>query len=1761
MEIPESVPAFVPDGVSEGGIDQGYPRTTIFMIHGLAGPEPDDRVDCERTWLTWANAEYRSLTYSPSVIVGEETFESALEKEARNILEHILGSTAHDYEQLFMFWAHDIGGAIVKLALLIATREEKYRHIADRTHSVMFFGTPHRRSHKHDLNSVAPEIIYTCSNIVPGRSAFQMINTLAHQHEDIGRQFTDISYRFGIVNYYQSSASISTSSHKVIVPEDCATMGLETEVRIGRDYPHQYLPSFMSAAEAMVLQSHILNTKIALWTPFGKFIDLIFTCASQEAAPQVESQISIFSSAIFESWVTSEDLAPRYIALKLNGASERTDILRIAATTIQEQQQTPWVKYPALCYPEEGELNIYASLILQVLAQQPQSFMNISHLVPTVMDSIRSTNRVWAGRTLWGCLRTLIHSPTCVPTYGFIHIGSPTSVHVLDMLHSALQETESNFRLVLAPREDQYFHCEQLKPLVVDVEPSGSTWDTAEVGALEDPTAIRARLHDLVLEDPSLGHWVLCGLAWVAYAFRPLTLEELDVVLSLESHRLGTSPPSSRARFIELLPGIIECKLGRIILVDPKVPEIVLQLTKSLHVYDISPHARIAQTSLAFLVTCVIKDKDGNPIQLGERFISNREVPIVYPDFTEYAARYWPAHCRLAGVDDINSEDAFSNFVADKSNLRKWISLVEYFSQLTIPRQMCTDSMVESLGGYLDFKSFKGLEVLYNIIIRPSRLNSLERLLIYAAEHGDRNLLCRLYQNIESIGQSAVIRATAASRGALHDELIEHFARLRENDPTILTRIQLTAQAMGNREISDKILLNLPSIMPDSTRNEWLTEALEIAIENQDNEIITKLLERQDLVQHISSDRTSRWTVLHLAAHAGDLSIMSQLLNTDLRNIIDVISLENASPLIIASSRGFVSVARLLLSKEALPNLRGDDEKRALHFASQYGFCKTAEELLLKGSDVTAQDYEGDCPLHVAIRSRKIKLAELLVEAFPSIQIDVNEPPDEISHHFHSHDTEMSIDDELDETGHRSPDADVEMTIDNESGLRGIAAPIDRINDVGRTVLSEAAEQNLPSVVRHLLEKGADSTVLDDLSYTAIHLATKIGASEVIRMLITKSPVLDLQTEDSGCTPLHFCCYRGHLEAALQLMESGVDIYLRDGWNRTPLSAACAVGDLRLVKALLQKYDREEWPASLAEATKYGYYDVTEYLLDMGCPVNITTTHTTALLNASQFAQTKIVELLLLRGAEVEIADSSGQRAIHKAVQGKSHEVVRLLSDIGATLNVQDNDDDTPLSTAIYLKCPEIVAFLLERGAAMKLPRRWWRFRNLLDFSFHHSSEEVTKVLLRFYKQGKKDPSFTPIKGLLMAIDIGDEKFLDLVLDTWYGPDKTEDLSMGEAIYYAIHTERIKTLRKLLDHPLGSAATKYEVPKKGTVLHAAAYESTYAVVKLLLDKGADASIVSGRFGTALNVACAVGKTGTARILIRHMSTEDRNSKTGVYRTPMQSAIVGFQCEPSILQWEQKVAFLRYLKRKGVSPLVVGGTYSTPLHASLNLWLSVPDELVFWLFRNARPSVGYRDSAGRLPLHLAILKGKWNLASKILDLVEEPRVTQLSHKDRQGLSGLHYSVISKSPVPLTKILSIEWEENRTNEKDIDGWTPLHWACRQPGTNIVAALIEKGADVIAQTNEGWTPRQIAILHGNTDDEYVRMLPEIAEKGMDLPSTPRGKFDAECKVCGCTIFWKQYHCKSDDCENFDLCFKCFSHVEMIHFQGHEFEEKYDY
>jgi len=141
-------------------------------------------------------------------------------------------------------------------------------------------------------------------------------------------------------------------------------------------------------------------------------------------------------------------------------------------------------------------------------------------------------------------------------------------------------------------------------------------------------------------------------------------------------------------------------------------------------------------------------------------------------------------------------------------------------------------------------------------------------------------------------------------------------------------------------------------------------------------------------------------TPLHVAVREGDLDMVELLIKyanpniknnkgllpihyakncqimTKLLQITKDLNIRDATLLHNAAKNGCKEVAKFLLDNGADPNVRDDEGRTPLHYASN---VEVAELLLKHGADPNAQDNEGNTPLHVALYDERIEVARLLI--------------------------------------------------------------------------------------------------------------------------------------------------------------------------------------------------------------------------------------------------------------------------------------------------------------------------------------------------------------------------------------------------------------------------------------------------------------------------------------------------------------------------------------------------------------------------------------------------------------------------------------------------------------------------------------------------------------------------------------------------------------------------------------------------------------
>ena len=265
-------------------------------------------------------------------------------------------------------------------------------------------------------------------------------------------------------------------------------------------------------------------------------------------------------------------------------------------------------------------------------------------------------------------------------------------------------------------------------------------------------------------------------------------------------------------------------------------------------------------------------------------------------------------------------------------------------------------------------------------------------------------------------------------------------------------------------------------------------------------------------------------------------------------------------------------------------------------------------------------------------------------------------------------------------------------------------------DDNGLTPLHRGAENSNPMVVTHLLDAGADLNARDNDGYTALHwAAAQSGNDRVVKALLDRGADPFAESND-GRTPLHSALrYRADPSVVSRMLDAGADQHL------TPLQLSVLQGDVMAVDRLLadgtdpNEADRYGW-RPLHFAVPLAGLEAVSALLAAGADVDArTASGATALHLAASQAPVSVVSALLSAGADPNAKeDEGGLTPMHYAVRSQQEALLPVITslleagaDPGSSQESMDDDGVWPLHRALMNPAvtAQVVQALLEAGA------------------------------------------------------------------------------------------------------------------------------------------------------------------------------------------------------------------------------------------------------------------------------------------------------------------------------------------------------------------------------------------------------------------------------------------------------------------------------
>ena len=212
--------------------------------------------------------------------------------------------------------------------------------------------------------------------------------------------------------------------------------------------------------------------------------------------------------------------------------------------------------------------------------------------------------------------------------------------------------------------------------------------------------------------------------------------------------------------------------------------------------------------------------------------------------------------------------------------------------------------------------------------------------------------------------------------------------------------------------------------------------------------------------------------------------------------------------------------------------------------------------------------------------------------------------------------------------------------------------------------------RKLKGGIRFLKQKGPNDKDMKLL------IAAQNGDTEVVEEMLKNKANINM-VDSSGNTPLHLAAGNGREGVVDLLLKHKANIKAGNNFEETPLHYATREGHEGVVKMLLDKE---------AQSPKEGEAMINKISNDF-TPLHIATHD--SFQGRMQDARIRMVNLLLEKGANPNIHDSSGQTPLHLAAGNGDADVVQALLENGVLFEAVQKKDifgKTPLDIAVDAK-------------------------------------------------------------------------------------------------------------------------------------------------------------------------------------------------------------------------------------------------------------------------------------------------------------------------------------------------------------------------------------------------------------------------------------------------------------------------------------------
>lgn len=514
-------------------------------------------------------------------------------------------------------------------------------------------------------------------------------------------------------------------------------------------------------------------------------------------------------------------------------------------------------------------------------------------------------------------------------------------------------------------------------------------------------------------------------------------------------------------------------------------------------------------------------------------------------------------------------------------------------------------------------------------------------------------------------------------------------------------------------------------------------------------------------------------------------------------------------------------------------------------------------------------------------------------------------------------------------------------------------ANVDAKDTNGVTALHYSSMHGHTAVAQMLLDNGANPNLKNRDGQGALLWAAAMGFDSIVRLLLGNDE--DLLSMEHAISR---AAREGHSGVVRILLDSVKDVTSKTTCLGSAAQHASASGQEACVRLLLdegkdlaREARRLHFGEALARAAGINHCVIMQLLLEQGADVNHKAgpLKATPLHEAACEGHKEAAVYLLDNGAEIESADCHGTRPIHSAISRMREQNTQtsiMLLERGADVNAYGPNKWSPLMIAAAGGYTSLMPHLLRYGADTMAKDKAFN-RTAIEWAVLEGHVSAVQMLLTSqYSAGMKEGLLALTHCYHALNDTPDNKddqsdISQLLLDVQntfsddlkellllHRPSSKGDggvtrafIAMGADVHAYFHKGETALHRAvghghteivilLLDHG-ALLDSLYKICDKdpgitplGIAVRNAHY-SSYSIVQLLLDKGANVEHdAGGRWGTPLMLAVQSRQVDIARLLLDHGADPNTKSHSDTAANALDAAFRLYACDLNILDTVQ-----------------------------------------------------------------------------------------------------------------------------------------------------------------------------------------------------------------------------------------------------------------